>query len=251
MPTDFFKLFTELGLSNTETRVYLASLKLGPTSVQEIAKKAKLSRTATYDVIAALQERGLLSTFERGKKKFFAAEDPDRAVSYFKRRVHDMEDQISLLDRNMDEMKLLAGGERPTVRFYEGQEALHALFNDVDVVQPKALLEVANIDNAYDKLDEKLLMEARRILDPSKMDMRVLHQGELRNPMAGAQYCRLLPEFGDVDGEIWVYGNRVAFVKFVGKVITVVIESETFSNSARVLFNAAWTVCKVKPFKGE
>ena len=29
------------------------------------AKRAKLSRTATYDVIADLQERGLMSTFER------------------------------------------------------------------------------------------------------------------------------------------------------------------------------------------
>ena len=64
------KLLTELGLTPTETRVYLSSLKSGPTSVQEIAKRAKLSRTATYDVIAALQERGLMSTFDRGKKKF-------------------------------------------------------------------------------------------------------------------------------------------------------------------------------------
>jgi HTH-type transcriptional regulator, sugar sensing transcriptional regulator len=249
MATDFLKMLTELGLSPTETRVYLASLKLGPTSVQEIAKNAKLSRTASYDVIASLQERGLMSTFERGKKKFFTAEDPERAVSYFKGRVHDMEDQIDIFSRSLDEMKMLAGGERPTVRFFEGQEALHALFSDVDAAHPKEILELADIDNAYTKLDEKILIEARKVLDPRKLKIKALHRGELRNPMEGAEYCRLLPEFGEIQGEIWIYGNRVAFVKFVGKMVTVIIESDNFASTARVLFNAAWAVCSAQPFR--
>lgn len=248
MPTDFFKLLTDLGLSSTETRVYLASLKLGPTSVQEIAKKAKLSRTASYDVISSLQERGLMSTFERGKKKFFTAEDPERAVSYFKRRVHDLEDQIEMFSRSVGEMKMMTGGEKPTVRFYEGQEALHALFSDVDAAHPKELFELADVDNAYTKLDEKLLLEARKVLDPRKLKIKVLHRGELRNRMAGAEYCRLLPEFGEIEGEIWIYGNRVAFVKFVGKMVTVIIESNTFASTARVLFNAAWAVCSAQSY---
>ena len=46
MTVDFFKLLTELGLTPTETVSILLSLKLGPTSVQEVAKAAKLSRTA-------------------------------------------------------------------------------------------------------------------------------------------------------------------------------------------------------------
>ena len=101
MSIDFTKLLSDLGLSPTETRVYLASLKLGPTSVQEVAKAAKLSRTASYDVIAQLQERGLMSTFERGKKKYFSAEEPERAISYFRGRMHELEEKIETFTRSL------------------------------------------------------------------------------------------------------------------------------------------------------
>ena len=249
MPIDFVKLLTELGLTPTETRVYLSSLKLGPTSVQEIAKQAKLSRTATYDVIAALQERSLMSTFERGKKKFFSAEDPERAVSYFKGRVHDLEERIETFMRSLSEMKMMAGGERPTVRFFEGQEALHALFSDLVSTHPRELLELSNIDEAYTKLDQRVLLEARKALDESRVKIKMLHRGELRIPRKGAEYCRLLSEFGDFSGEIWIYENRVAFVEFVGKMVTVIIESKIFADMGRVLFNAAWAVCRADPYR--
>jgi HTH-type transcriptional regulator, sugar sensing transcriptional regulator len=248
MATDFGKLFVDLGLSPSETNVYLASLKLGPTSILEIAKRAKLSRTATYDVVASLLERGLMSTFERGKKKFFSAEDPERAVTYFKGRMNDFVERIDTLDRSVKEMKMMAGGERPAVRFFEGREALHSLFADLVAVHPKELLELANIDAVYDGLDPKILLDARKALDDSKVKIKMLHRGEIRNPRKGAEYCRLLSEFGDFSGEIWIYGDRVAFVQFVGKMITVIIESQSFADMAKVLFKAAWAVCRAEPY---
>lgn len=249
MTVDFFKLLTELGLTPTETRVYLASLKLGPTSVQDIAKVAKLSRTATYDVIASLQERGLMSTFERGKKNYFSAEEPERAIAYFKNRVIDLGEKIETFTRSLTEMKMLSGGERPAVRFFEGREALHALFADLVSVHPKELLELSNIDSVYKDLDPKVLLEARKVLDETKVKIKMLFKGEQRNPRPGAEYCRLLPEFGDFNGEIWIYGNRVAFVQFVGKMMTVIIESKEFADMAGTLFRAAWSLCSAQPFK--
>lgn len=245
---DFVKLLTDLGLTPTETRVYLASLKLGPTSVQEIAKVARLSRTATYDVIAALQERGLMSTFERGKKKYFSAEEPERAAAYFKSRTLELREKVEMFTRSLSEMKMLSGGERPTVRFFDGREALHALFADLVSVHPKELLELSNVDSVYEHLDPKVFLEARKALDESKVKIRMLFKGVQRNPRPGAEYCRLLPEFGDFSGEIWIYENRVAFVEFVGKMITVIIESKGFADMARTLFRAAWSICSAQPF---
>ncbi|MBI4437521.1 hypothetical protein HY631_01070 [Candidatus Uhrbacteria bacterium] len=249
MPVDFSKLLTDLGFTPTEARVYLASLKLGPTSVQEIAKVAKLSRTASYDVIAVLQERGLMSTFERGKKKYFSAEEPERAVAYFKNRSQELVEKIETFTRSLTEMKMLAGGERPTVRFFEGREALHALFADLVSVHPKELLELSNIDAAYGEIDPNVLLEARKALDDTKVKIKMLHRGELRNPRPGAEYCRLLSEFGEFTGEIWVYEDRVAFVQFVGKMMTVIVHSKGFADMARVLFRAAWSVCSAQSFR--
>ncbi len=71
MPTDFLQIISSLGLSESETKVYLSSLELGPTSVQEIAKSAGLSRTATYDIIASLQEKDSCLPIRKGKRLSF------------------------------------------------------------------------------------------------------------------------------------------------------------------------------------
>ncbi len=243
MPTDIARLLTSLGLSATETKIYLASLELGPTSVQEIAKKAKLSRTAAYDAIELLQQRGLLSTFEREKKRYFTAEDPESAVAHFKERILAMQQQVETLARTVPELKLLVGGERPTVRFYEGKEGLYAYFHDTAKANPATIDEVTNLDDIYAFFDPKDLAEARNILNPKKSRIRILHRGHIRTPREGVDMCELSPELGDFHGDIVVYGNRVAFVSFVGKASVVIIESQAFADTARVLFEAAWRIC--------
>ena len=244
MPASFEKLFIELGLTATETRIYLSALKLGPTSVQEIAKSAKLSRTAAYDAVASLQERGLIATFERGKRRFFSAADPERALAYFRENVGRMEEKLDTLNRSISEIKMMAGGERPTVRLYEGDEALHVLFNDMASVGPKEFLEVSNITEVYKHLDNKYLHEVRKVLDPSRVKIRLLHRGETKAPREGTEYCQLPDEFGDFHGDLWIYDNRLAFTQYIGKTVVIIIESKAFADMARVMFRAAEDVCK-------
>ncbi len=246
MPSDFTKFFTELGLSAPETAVYLANLQLGPTSVQEIAKKARLSRTTAYDAIASLQEHGLISTYDHGKKKFFAAEDPERAVAHFRDQVAKMQAQVEALSRVIPEMKMIAGGERPTVRFFEGREAILALYSDFSKVNPKALDELSNFKDIDEFLDMEYVKDVRKLIDPQKINIRILHRGAPKTqpvPRPGVEHCELLPELGDFHGDIWIYGDRVAFLAFRGKIVSIIIESEPFAQTVRVLFNAAWKIC--------
>lgn len=244
MPSDFSKFFLDLGMSQTETATYLASLQIGPNSVQEIAKKSRLSRTTAYEAIASLQERGLMSTHLRGKKNFFSAEDPERAIVHFRGKVGELQSQIESLSRVIPELQMISGGERPTVRFFEGREALHALFNDLATVAPDQIDEVSNYEDIYKYLDTEYITEAQKAVNPSRMRTRILHHGKLhRSPRAHVEYCELLPELGDFHGDIWIYGDRVAFVAFRGKMVAVIIESEPFAQTARVLFEAAWKMC--------
>lgn len=244
MPSDFTKFFLDLGMSQTETATYLASLQLGPNSVQEIAKKSRLSRTTAYEAIASLQERGLMSTYQQGKKKFFSAEDPERAIGHFRGKVGELQSQIESLARVIPELQMISGGERPTVRFFEGNEALLALNNDLAHVSPEHFDEVSNFDDIYQYLDPEYIREVRKIIDPSRIHIRILHRGKLqRTPRTNVQYCELLPELGNFHGDIWIYADRVAFIAFRGKTTAVIIESEPFAQTARVLFEAAWKMC--------
>ena len=69
---------SHVGLSDKEAAVYLAAMELGPAVVQDIAKKAEVNRATTYVMIESLASRGMMSTFVKGKKRYFAAEPPER-----------------------------------------------------------------------------------------------------------------------------------------------------------------------------
>ena len=79
-----FKL-KEIGMAEKEAKVFLASLELGSSAVQEIAKKADINRATTYVIIEKLMKKGLMSSVEKGKKDFFQTEDPEKIAETFGR----------------------------------------------------------------------------------------------------------------------------------------------------------------------
>jgi len=48
----------KLGLSDKESKVYLASLELGPAPIAAIAKQASVNRPTTYVIIESLIKKG-------------------------------------------------------------------------------------------------------------------------------------------------------------------------------------------------
>src|SRR3972149_7647110 len=147
MPTDYISILHQLGLADSEARVYLAALELGPSAVQEIAGRAKLSRTAAYEAIELLSRRGLFATFEKGKKTMYAAEDPDSLLEYLKQRESNFHNQVEKIQGNLQDLRLLAGGEKPVVKFAQGKEALRVLFEHMRDIQPKEIIEISNYDD--------------------------------------------------------------------------------------------------------
>ena len=51
------KILENLGLSDNEARVYLASLSLGSTTIMKIAQTAEIKRTTVYSVIDSLKQK--------------------------------------------------------------------------------------------------------------------------------------------------------------------------------------------------
>ena len=79
----------KIGLSENETRVYLALLELGGSTAQEISKKAGVKRATTYVQLEALMKFGLVTSFEKAperkngaQKTFFRAEDPEHLADH-------------------------------------------------------------------------------------------------------------------------------------------------------------------------
>lgn len=247
MAQNFHMLLMSAGLLPSEAKVYLSARELGSSTAQNIATKAKISRTATYEAIELLQKRGLVSVSTIGKKHLFSAEDPERIVEYLKKEQQRAQTTLHDIERSVEGIWLLSGGSRPIMKVYEGEEALHAYFSHVASVKPKEWLEISNLDDVYRHLDEKTLLKARDAFSGlSPETFRLLHRGKLRNPIRGIQYREVTSSLGDFHGNIAVYDDCIALVTYVGKLTSIIIESPALAETMRVTFELAWKASEEK-----
>lgn len=76
-----------LGLSEKEAITYLTLHEYGASAVSTLARRTGIKRTSLYDVINALFERGLISSFEQGGAKYYIIDDVNKLLIQQKQRV--------------------------------------------------------------------------------------------------------------------------------------------------------------------
>ena len=104
-----------LGLSEKEAKVFLASLELGPDTVQNIAKKSGINRPTAYVQIESLKKKGLMSEVEKGKKVLNTAESPERLSSLLNALEKELDFKKIEIKRILPALQELSlgAGERP------------------------------------------------------------------------------------------------------------------------------------------
>ena len=76
------EILTEIGLTKSEIKVYLAMLKLGQTTSGKIVDEAKITRSKIYDILERLKNKGLVSFITKDSTKYFSATNPNNLLNY-------------------------------------------------------------------------------------------------------------------------------------------------------------------------
>ncbi len=245
-----------LGLSDKEAAVYLASLELGPASVQDICHKAKVNRATTYVMIESLSGRGLMSTFVKGKKRFYAPENPDRLMSLVRMQQKELQEKENELAKTLPMLMALfnAEGAKPQIRYLEGAEGLktaRATFEKLDgeFVQ---IVPFDDVQNTKELLEEH--GKHAGALKQQRAPHRVLAVMDTPDaskiPEVGVGESRVVPssEF-PIHGEITVRGNHVFMFSYRSAILSVVVISKEVADAVRALFDLAWKGAESYPEK--
>lgn len=114
------------GLSGKEASVYLSLLALGRSTVNQIAEKADLIRTTTYDILKGLKEKGLVSSIMLNKTLYFEASPPQKLADILRERLELIEAVVPEMSQLKEETP-----SRPKVEFYEGKEGVKTVFREI------------------------------------------------------------------------------------------------------------------------
>lgn len=238
---DITPILKSLGLLDSEVKTYLAAMENGPGTVLDLAKQTKLSRQAVYVAIDMLASRGLMSNALRGKKRYYAAEHPDKLLDYAKRRNQEMHEKVQDLERMVPELELQIGGERPVVRVFEGKEGLRAVMADMRNTKTKESLEIADLEAVYKALTKEDLEAMRDAVKQGGTKVRGLYAGQAQAHANPIDRIFLPKEAGGFKSHIGTYGDdKIALVTFEGKMYSVIIESKPLAKAMRTLFETAF-----------
>lgn len=231
-----------IGLSNNESRVYLAILELGETTVARIAKKSGVKRPTVYLAIETLKARGLVNVFKKGRRTVFNAESPkkleERAM-----------ETASHIKNVMPELLAMANAidQKPSVRYFEGKDGIRDLFKDM-LEYPKSELLEWYSESYISDFDEKFFSE---YFTPERVKRNIRTRAILpahpairkfveRNVPELRKTKLLSPDEYKIRTEINIYAGRkismVAFREEVG----LIIESKLIYDSMKNLFELMW-----------
>ena len=136
-----FKELRNFGLSDKESKVYVATLELGKATAQDIAKKANVNRATTYVQLESLKEQGLVTQISQAKRTFFMAEPPENVKKLIEKEKVEIlfkENEFSKILPNLQAIYNVKEGQ-PKVRFYEGDEGVVLHRNDFLKSEPREI----------------------------------------------------------------------------------------------------------------
>ena len=76
------KILEDIGLSNSEIKVYIALLELDKSTAGPIIDKSNLPSSVVYMSLHKLLGKGLISFIKEGQIKHYQASNPDHLVQF-------------------------------------------------------------------------------------------------------------------------------------------------------------------------
>ena len=243
----------DLGLSEKESRVYIANLMLGPSSVQRIADQAGIKRVTTYVILESLVSLGLVSQSVKGKKTFFIAEDPISLSRLIAKREEELKDQKSNFDSILPQLKNLKNSptDVPSVRFYDSAEGIKSIvktfYRSLEAQGIDTVYGFTNLDQLYAFFPEFRESSSNPTRVRSKVKSYMIYtskEGAIfgDTDKTTNRTSRYVPiDKYPLSGDVSILGPYLIMVSMVGsKPIGITIRSEELAKGMLALFQLAW-----------
>jgi HTH-type transcriptional regulator, sugar sensing transcriptional regulator len=241
----------KIGLSDKEARVYLSSLQLGKSPVQEIAQQSGVNRGTAYNIIESLMKKGLMSSFEQGKKTFFTAESPERLSSLIKIQEEELKLKEKEFSKYLPELRSMYGSadNKPKVKYYEGLEGLNAIKEEYLKTKSRMIYNLTNLDTLnrifpkhfddYTPRRIKNKIKSQFLYITSDSSIHISSDDKKLREAKKMSYKEL-----EFSSDITIFDNKVSLVSLDKEIAGIIIENEDIANSVRAIFSYLWKKAK-------
>lgn len=239
-------LLQQSGFSEKESRVYLAALELGISPVSVIARKSRLERTTTFEVLKKLSAKGIAEFYMRKSTRYYSVLPPNILLQRLQGVVQEF---AAALPEMMAKTNTIV--RKPRITFYEGKEDLKRLYLDclsakgeiLNYFQPETTINYLNWEWMKKNMVDQLLKKkhsVRVIMPNTPMARRFLLQRE--TPL---RRQRIAPANVVFQTEVAIFEDKVVMWSFEED-FAMLIQSRDVAETQRALFDLAWESASLK-----
>jgi len=235
------EVLRNLGLSETETKVYLALLSLGNAQAGEITSKAEINRTNVYDALERLLSKGLVTYVKSGKIKIFEAVNPSRLKEILKEKEEELDKVFNCLEKRYKESK-----QKEEVTIYKGKIAVKNALDDL-LKEKKEIL----VYGAQSKFSEifpvyRNIWESRRqqLKIPKKILYNELVRKEKIKEKQKFSEIKFLSKEYEFSSSVLISGNKTTTIVWLEQPFAFVVNSKEVTQSNKNFFDLLWKIAK-------
>lgn len=225
----------QAGLTENETKVYLALLDLGPSLAGQISRKTGLHRRTIYDTTEMLIKKGLVGYILKNNRHVFQASSPKRIMEIIKEKENLLSPLIAKLEEKYSAVK-----EKEETNFYKGKEGLKTIFEDQ--LDSKEIFILGASVKAYEILQFyfKWYDKARK---QKKIKARIIAQDrKIKNiPLSEIRY---LPEKYASPVSVNIYSDKTAIILWASTPFAILIKNREIAESYKNYFSLLWKLAK-------
>ena len=228
----------EVGMTENESKIYIALLELGPSNAGLISRKTGLHRRVVYDTIEMLIKKGLIGYILKNNKRLFQASNPEKILENIKEKENSIQEILP-------EMLSLYGQtkEKEETNFYKGKNGLKTVFEDQ--LASKSEIKILGASSlAYEVLQFYFKwFDEKRV--KSRIKTKIIFNKTNKKPKIPLSEIRYLPEKYSSPLAINIYGDKVAIILWSKEnPLAILIKNKEITKGYEKYFELMWKIAR-------
>jgi len=241
----------KLGLTVIESKLYHEILKIGPTTVKEVAELIGINRVTAHFQINNLIQKGFITQLKQTARRQIVAESPgklhyliEQKEKTVKQLKSDFPDFIKTLSDNLPKSK--SHEQKIEIKYYEGKKGVQLIYEDVlSSKEVRSYVKLGAISEVFPnnfRLFNKKMKENPNLIIWEIVEKSKISEKNTRIFAKNKRYHYKLahPSIKLSTSDVMIYNNKIAMVDLKQRVSGVIIVSKDFFEMSKEIFDFVW-----------
>jgi sugar-specific transcriptional regulator TrmB len=238
-----------IGLTEKESEVYEALLRIGPSTIPLILDAVPYKRGDIYNILTGLEDWELIDIKETDKKRLYIAKHPSKLEEIVKEQEKEVQKQKNTLTEVLGDLKSMynLSYNKPGIRYYEGEAGVKEVWWDTlnSKTEVYTYGDLETLITKFRKWNDKYVRERKKrdivkkaITNDSAFNRQFLTKYDKKHTT-----CRIIKNFPiDFSSTIMqIYDGKISFTSINDKtMIGIILEDPFIYRMKKNLFEYLW-----------